>query len=144
MILNEQVFKEFLFLFISDYNDEEVASVGCPDSGREYLESPMMTDGTIEEDFEEALAKEVAAEGALGSPETPVVVYKIFKGRFVFGNSSFVHTFISDESVEDFSDIAEHGIVDVVGDDKGGRKIIVVSACKLPAKKDFDSQRFLR
>jgi len=111
-----------------DYNDEEVASVGCPDSGREYLESPMMTDGTIEEDFEEALAKEVAAEGALGSPETPVVVYKIFK----------------DESVEDFSDIAEHGIVDVVGDDKGGRKIIVVSACKLPAKKDFDSQRFLR
>ena len=50
----------------------------------------------------------------------------------------------SDESKEDFSDIAEHGIVDVVGDDKGGRKIIIVSACKIPANKDFNNQRFLR
>ena len=32
-----------------------------------------MSDGTIEEDFEEALAKEVAAAGELGSPETPTV-----------------------------------------------------------------------
>ena len=46
--------------------------------------------------------------------------------------------------MEDFTDLAECGIVDVVGDDKGGRKIIVVSACKLPANKDFDNQRFLR
>ena len=46
--------------------------------------------------------------------------------------------------MEDFSDIAEYGIVDVVGDDKGGRKIIVVSACKFPANKHFDNQRFLR
>ena len=34
--------------------------------------------------------------------------------------------------------------MDVVGDDKGGRKIIVVSACKLPPNKNFDNQRFLR
>jgi len=87
-----------------------------------------MTDGSIEEDFEEALAREVATAGVLGSPETPVVNSKLFQ----------------DESIEDFSDIAEHGVVDVVGDDKGGRKIIVVSACKLPANKDFDNQRFLR
>ena len=40
----------------------------------------MMTDGTIEEDFEEALAKEVAIAGALGSPETPQVTSKIFEG----------------------------------------------------------------
>jgi Rho GTPase-activating protein 1 len=51
---------------------------------------------------------------------------------------------IADESREDFSDLAELGVVDVVGDDKGGRKIIVVSACKLPANKNFDNQRFLR
>ena len=44
----------------------------------------------------------------------------------------------------DYSDIAKHGIVEVVGDDKAGRKIIVVSACKLPSNKSFDSQRFLR
>ena len=40
-----------------------------------------MSDGTIEEDFEEALAKEVAAAGELGSPETPMVNSKIFEGR---------------------------------------------------------------
>ena len=44
---------------------------------------------------------------------------------------------ISDVSIEDFSDLAEHGIVDVIGYDKGGRKIIVVSACKLPPNTDF-------
>ena len=35
----------------------------------------------IEEDFEEALAKEVAIAGALGSPETPQVTSKIFEGQ---------------------------------------------------------------
>ena len=49
-----------------------------------------------------------------------------------------------EETREDFSDLADLGIVDVVGDDKGGRKIIVVSACRLPGNKGFDNQRFLR
>ena len=48
------------------------------------------------------------------------------------------------EDKEDFADLAKHGIVDVVGDDNGGRKIIVVSACRFPANKTFDNQRFLR
>ena len=51
---------------------------------------------------------------------------------------------MEEENLEDFSDFADLGIVDVVGDDKGGRKIIVVSACKLPGNKGFDNQRFLR
>ena len=50
----------------------------------------------------------------------------------------------SGETVDDYRDIAEHGIVEVVGDDKSGRKIIVVSACKLPPNKNFDNQHFLR
>ena len=50
----------------------------------------------------------------------------------------------SDGCEEDFSDLSEYGIIDVVGDDMGGRKIIVVSACKLPVNKDFDNQRFMR
>jgi len=112
--------------FEDGYEDEEVPVV--QEAGRDYLESPMMTDGTIEEDFETALAKEVAAVKQLGSPDTPMIETNAFE----------------EESLEDFSDIAEHGIVEVVGDDKEGRKIIVVSACKLPANKDFDSQRFLR
>ena len=51
---------------------------------------------------------------------------------------------MSDWQPEDSTEQADHGIVDVVDDDKSGRKIIVVSACKFPAKKYFDNQRFLR
>ena len=68
-----------LFLF-EEYEDEEIPAAGCIGGGREFLESPM-SDGTIEEDFEEALAKEVAAAGELGSPETPIVNSKTFEGR---------------------------------------------------------------
>jgi hypothetical protein len=39
-----------------------------------------MSDGTIEEDFEEAFAKEMATAGELGSPETPSVASKLFDG----------------------------------------------------------------
>jgi Rho GTPase-activating protein 1 len=35
-------------------------------------------------------------------------------------------------------------VVDVVGDDAVGRKIIVVSACKLPSNKEVDHPRLLR
>ena len=88
-----------------------------------------MSDGTIEEDFEEALAREVATAGELGSPATPLVASKLFEGVFhiIIDEYNYIFAF-SDESSEDFSDLAEHGIVDVFGDDKGGRKIIVVSA----------------
>jgi len=110
----------------AEYGESDPTAGGLGQE-REYMESPM-SDGTIEEDFEAALAKEVAVAGQLGSPETPAV-----RGRQ-----------IGEETVEDYSDIAQHGIVDVVGDDKSGRKIIVVSACKFPPNKSFDNQRFLR
>ena len=42
---------------------------------------------------------------------------------------------------DDYSDIARHGIVEVVGDDVAGRKIIVISACRLPSNKNFDYER---
>jgi Rho GTPase-activating protein 1 len=45
---------------------------------------------------------------------------------------------------DDFTDIARHGIIEVVGDDDAGRKVIVISACRLPGNKNFDHQRFLR
>ena len=38
-------------------------------------------DGTIEEDFEEALAKEVQLAGELGSPETPRLDNRLFPGK---------------------------------------------------------------
>ena len=106
----------------------------------------MLNDGTIEENFEKALAREVALAGKVESPETPAVTSQIFEGDIIMKTRVEYRykMVISDVSIEDFSDLAEHGIVDVVGDDKGGRKIIVVSACKLPANKDFDNQRFLR
>jgi len=47
---------------------------------------------------------------------------------------------------EDYLDISRHGIVEVVGDDSAGRKIIVVSACKLPpiGKETFNHAKLLR
>lgn len=55
-------------------------------------------------------------------------------------------TELSDE--EDYTDIARLGIVEVVGDDSAGRKVIVVSACKLPPigkdSRDFSHAKLLR
>lgn len=47
---------------------------------------------------------------------------------------------------EDYLDISRYGIVEVVGDDSAGRKIIVVSACKLPpvGKEAFNHAKLLR
>jgi len=116
-----------------DYIPDEVtaSSVVVGPNGREYTESPM-SDGTIEEDFEEVLAGDVAISDDVSSPITPCLDPVLSTEKEVLGG------------VEDFSDLTDLGIVDVVGDDKGGRKIIVVSACKLPPNKDFDNQRFLR
>lgn len=81
-----------------------------------------MSDGTIEEDFEQALAKEMADR-------------RLSEDR----NLTLKGTSIEDE---DFLDIARHGIVEVVGDDVAGRKIIVISACRLPSNKTFDYPRY--
>lgn len=45
---------------------------------------------------------------------------------------------------EDYSDIEKYGIVEVAGDDPYGRKVIIVSACKLPSNKVIDHQRLLK
>jgi len=104
--------------------DDRAVGAGTP---CEYIESPM-SDGTIEEDFEKALAREVADR-------------RLSEDNMNVGNLTLEGTSISDE---DFSDIARHGIIDVVGDDVAGRKIIVISACRLPSNKNFDYARFLR
>ena len=91
-------------------------------SGIDYLESPV-SDGTIEENFEEELVN------------APVITA---------GVDSLSYPFVDDETEEDFSEIAKYGIVEVVGDDTYGRKVIVVSACKLPPLKELDRALFLR
>ncbi|XP_058793052.1 rho GTPase-activating protein 1 isoform X2 [Phymastichus coffea] len=85
-------------------------AVGVIGSGIDYLESPV-SDGTIEENFEEALV------------DAPVI-------ETADDLAALDETELADE--EDYHDIARLGIVEVVGDDSAGRKIIVVSACKLP------------
>lgn len=85
----------------------------------DFLETPV-SDGTIEENFEEAFGlPSLIPEALLDDPSTKTVV-------------------------DDFSDVAQYGIVDVVGDDTYGRKVIVVSACRLPSNKVLDQNRFLR
>ncbi|CAH0716222.1 unnamed protein product, partial [Brenthis ino] len=76
------------------------------------------SDGTIEENFEEELA--------IKAPE-------------VYGE-------IATSSLDDdsFSDLSGAGLVEVVGDDEIGRRIIIVSACRLPSSKDLHPDRLLR
>ncbi|XP_045784472.1 rho GTPase-activating protein 8-like [Maniola jurtina] len=75
-----------------------------------------VSDGTIEENFEDALA---------GAPE--------------------VYAEISDSlTYDNFAELAGTGCVEVVGDDEIGRRIIIISACYLPPSKDLHPDRFLR
>lgn len=43
-----------------------------------------------------------------------------------------------------FRDIAKYGIIQLAGDDTYGRKVVVVSACRLPPREELDHQKFLR
>ena len=87
----------------------------------DYLESPV-SDGTIEENFEKELGGEIEEESQQNK------------------NSA---TVAASMPAPDFSDIARHGVVDIVGDDPYGRKVVVVSACKMPDNKTFNHNRFL-
>ncbi|XP_055887763.1 rho GTPase-activating protein 1-like isoform X3 [Biomphalaria glabrata] len=49
-----------------------------------------------------------------------------------------------DDASGEFSDVEKFGIVEVAGDDLYGRKIIVISACKLPSNKGLDHARLLQ
>ena len=95
-------------LFSVELGDEEI---------EDTFESPV-SDGTIEENFEEALGAVSLLPEAADTSEQLMV--------------------------ENFSDIAQYGIVDVIGDDIYGRKVIVVSACRLPSNKVLDHNRLLR
>ena len=112
---------------------EDVQQFAMPEVDRQntpntFIESPM-SDGTIEEDFEQALAREIADRRGSGD--------NVARGCVNSGNLTFEGSIEDD----DFSDIARHGILEVVGDDAAGRKIIVISACRLPSNKNFDYTR---
>jgi len=115
---------------------EDVQQFAMPEVDRQntpntFIESPM-SDGTIEEDFEQALAREIADRRGSGD--------NVARGCVTSGNLTFEGSIEDD----DFSDIARHGILEVVGDDAAGRKIIVISACRLPSNKNFDYTRFMK
>ncbi|XP_069131577.1 rho GTPase-activating protein 1-like isoform X2 [Argopecten irradians] len=46
-----------------------------------------------------------------------------------------------EEDEGEFQDVAQHNILEVVGDDVCGRKVIIFSSCKLPASEKLDHQR---
>lgn len=97
--------------------EEKCGEIG----GLDYLESPV-SDGTIEENFEEELVNApISSYNSIHSPDN-----------------------YDDDEDEDFSDVSQYGIVEVVGDDTFGRKIITVTASKLPNSNQVDHQRLLR
>lgn len=60
-------------------------------------------------------------------------------------NEANGHNECQDENEEDdYKDIAEHGIVEVAGDDTLGRKVISVYACRLPPISSINHQRLLK
>lgn len=81
----------------------------------EFLERSA-SDGTIEENFEEELAR---------APE----VYAEISGS------------LDDET---FAELTNTGLIEVVGDDAIGRRIVIVSACRLPPSKDMHPDKLLR
>ncbi|XP_050431991.1 rho GTPase-activating protein 1 isoform X3 [Adelges cooleyi] len=112
--------------------EKSLANLNGTGGTLDYMESPV-SDGTIEENFEEELVNApqlVEGITALDDKET--------------GN--LLDELEADDAKEDedFSDVAKYGVVDVVGDDAVGRKIIVVSACKLPSNKEVDHPKLLR
>uniref|UniRef100_A0A2S2NK08 Rho GTPase-activating protein n=1 Tax=Schizaphis graminum TaxID=13262 RepID=A0A2S2NK08_SCHGA len=111
--------------------EKSLANVNGTIGTLDYMESPV-SDGTIEENFEEELVNAPQVEGLTSVIDT--------------ATGNLLDDLEADDSKEDedFSDVAECGVVDVVGDDAVGRKIIVVSACKLPSNKEVDHPRLLR
>ncbi|KAL0851825.1 hypothetical protein ABMA28_000129 [Loxostege sticticalis] len=101
-----------------EFDDSElIQTAGLAPLPPELLDIPddflehSASDGTIEENFEEELAR---------APE--------------------VYAEISGSSLDDecFAELSGTGLIEVVGDDEIGRRIIVVSACRLPQSKDPD------
>ncbi|KAL5244891.1 hypothetical protein ACI65C_012301 [Semiaphis heraclei] len=111
--------------------EKSLANVNGTVGTLDYMESPV-SDGTIEENFEEELVNAPQVEGLTSVNNN--------------ATGNLLDDLEADDSKEDedFSDVAECGVVDVVGDDAVGRKIIVVSACKLPSNKEVDHPRLLR
>lgn len=105
---------------ITELLEEKVEVLGA---GLDYLESPV-SDGTIEENFEAELIN--APTGAYNSLFYPILDED------------------DDEEEEKFSDVSKYGIVEVMGDDTAGRRVIIVSACKLPNKEELNHDRLLR
>lgn len=99
--------------------EDDVISVRA---GLDYLESPV-SDGTIEDNFEAEL---------LNAPTR------------AYDSLSYPYVEEEEEDDEDFSDVSMYGIVEVLGDDTAGRRVIVVSACRLPGNKELNHQRLLR
>ncbi|XP_046444749.1 rho GTPase-activating protein 1-like isoform X2 [Daphnia pulex] len=103
--------------------DDEGEIIGIGIESDEFLETPV-SDGTIEENFEEAFGLPSLI------PEYPSLIPE-------------QRDSLKELDVDDFIDVAQHRIVDVVGDDTYGRKVIVVSACRLPSNKVLDHNRLL-
>lgn len=100
---------------------------GVVDINAIYLESPSEL---IDDNFEEALRGHPINDGDLDSF---FIVPENRNGKMK-----------EEEEEDNFDDIHQYGIVEVAGDDMYGRKVITISACRLPSNKQFNHNRFLK
>jgi len=117
--------------------DEEVEEGLEEKAAPTFLGSPL-TDGTIEEDFQTALSRDMAKDSVNSNSSTggaAAAEHQKRKGGVFYEE---------DEEEENFDDIASRGIIEVVGDDKAGNKIVVISACRIPSSQSFDHAKFFR
>lgn len=127
-------------------------TVSIPDTGislepYEYIESPV-SDGTIDENFEEELPVPAEVYCQVNLSIIIIRFYEI-KSAFVLQvgdepSSIIIHEAEGFADGDKFAELDRKRLVNIVGDDVEGKRIIIVSACNLPNNTELHPDELLR
>ncbi|KAK0044680.1 rho GTPase-activating protein 8 isoform X1 [Biomphalaria pfeifferi] len=122
-----------------DFTTTEEPELEFDEDGTELSASKEELEAELEEEpsFVRQLAKDAEGGAFRGGAITP-------DGLIDEDFEKELGTPSEDDASGEFSDVEKFGIVEVAGDDLYGRKIIVISACKLPSNKGLDHARLLQ
>lgn len=121
--LKQEIAEEIEHLYIDNGQSDLMSGDGSSSTSSPYLDSP---NDLLEENFEEAFRSNIFQQADESQDELA---------------KALRNTPMQDE---DFSDISQHGTVEVAGDDLFGRRIITIYACRLPSDKKIHHHRLLR